>query len=217
MDHHTKQELLARLKGIDSLAVSDTLNWPVAYCEDPTNIKAIVLGCDPSNKHDQNLKYAFGIETQTLLLKQFFAGIQKNLKVIGLSLHEVYVQNLCQNYFEKETSKNPGWQEAAAVWIPYLKAELDALPISKDVPVFLTAGILYETLTIDGIEKYRPKVLYTRPELLPVKAADNYLERPLFPIYRGGRGMYELDQKVWSAYVQNIQSYLNNKAQHEGN
>ena len=207
MDQNQKQELLARLKGIERLAVSDALNWPAAYCKDPTNIKAIVLGCDPSNKHDQNLKYAFGIETETLLLKQFFAGIQKNLTVIGLSLHDVYIQNLCQNYFEKETAKNPLWKQAAEVWIPYLKAELNALPISKDIPVFLTAGVLYEVLLQEGIKRYSPRELYSRPETLPVKATDNLLGRPLYPVFRGGRGMYELTR--WPAYKEVLKNYCN--------
>ncbi|WP_026896761.1 hypothetical protein [Daejeonella oryzae] len=212
MDHTTKQEVLARLKDIDRLPVSDTLNWPNAYCKDPSNIKAIVLGCDPSNTHDKELKYAFGIETETPLLKGFFAGILKNLAVIGMSLNDVYVQNLCQNYFEEETSKNKSWNKAAAVWIPYLKAELDQLPISKIVPVFLTAAPLYQVLTADGIKKIKPRELYTKPELLPVKVSDNYLERPLFPLYRGGRGAYQLDREEWSLYVKNIQSYFSHNS-----
>lgn len=212
MDDHLKQEVLERLREIDRLTVSDSLTWPNAYCQNSSNIKAIVLGCDPSNRHNRNLKYAFGIETESLLLKQFFAGIQKNMAVIGLSLENVYVQNLCQNYFEKETSKNPGWEEAAKVWIPYLKTELDQLPLSKEVPVFLTAAPLYQVLTVDGIKNYKPRELYTRPELLPIKASDNYLDRPLFPLYRGGRGMYELDQPVWSEYVKHIQSYLSHNS-----
>lgn len=110
------------------------------------------------------------------------------MAVIGLSLEDVYVQNLCQNYFDNETSQNPGWKKAAKIWIPYLKEELDNLPIRKNTPVFLTAGILYDVLIIQGTTSYKPKDLYSRPELLPVKACENYLKRPLFPLYRGGRG-----------------------------
>lgn len=76
MEQDSKRKLLVKLRDVDSLAVSDNLNWPNAYCKHPDKIKAIILGCDPSNKHDQNLKYAFGIETNTLILKNFFSGIK---------------------------------------------------------------------------------------------------------------------------------------------
>ena len=213
MDQQTKAKLLVELTGIEQLSVSENLNWPEAYCKDTSKIRAIVLGCDPSNQHDQNLKYAFGIETETPLLKQFFAGVQKNLAVVGLSLEDVYAQNFCQNYFEKETSKNPGWSQAAAVWIPYLKVELDSLPIRKTVPVFLTASILYEALTVAGKKRYSPHELYSTPTLLPVDASDNYLERPLFPLFRGDMGRYDLGQQKWRQYVNVIKAYLRNHPQ----
>jgi hypothetical protein len=206
METSVKQTILSKLKGIDGSIILDTTDWPKAYFKNLDNIKAIVLGCDPSNQHDRNLKYAFGIETKTPLLKQFFAGIENNLMEVGLSREDIYVQNLCQNYFTQETSKNGLWQAAAKVWIPYLKDELDTLPITKDVPVFLTAGDLYKVLIKEGARKHEPKDLYSNPNLLPISADDNYLERPLFPLFRGGQGYYDL--KKWPEYIERLKGHL---------
>lgn len=183
-------------------------SWPVAWCKDVNNIKAIVLGCDPSNIHDQQLKYPFALETENKKLKLFFSGIKANLKIIGLSEETVYIQNLCQNYFMEETSKNKYWKKAAEVWIPYLKEELNSLPINKNVPVFLTAGMLYEVLLSKGVKKYKPKELYSNSGLLPIRAEDNLLERPLFPLYRGGFGTYNL--RKWEEYGKYVKRYFDN-------
>lgn len=206
MDNITRQEILNKLKEVDPLLESDRIDWPAPYFEDINNIKAIVLGCDPTNQHDQHLKYAFGIGTEIPLLKQFFSRIENNLLEVGLSRKNTYIQNLCQNYFSAETSNNANWQSAAKIWIPFLVEELNALPISKNIPVFLTAADLYKVFLKNGIKKYEPKELYSKPDLLPISAEDNHLNRPLFPLYRGGHGYYDL--KKWPDYVEHLNTYF---------
>jgi hypothetical protein len=202
MEKSLKLNILEGLKEIDDSLVIDSNEWPKAYFHDISNIKAVLLGCDPSNQHNRNLEYAFGIGTKTPLLKQFFTGIKNNLDEIEISLNEVYVQNLCQNYFKVETSKNPFWRLYAKIWIKYLKEELDSLAISKDTPVFLTAEDLYKALIKEGIKKQQPKELYSNLELVPIKAEDNYLNRPLIPLFRGGHGYYDL--KKWPNYTDHL-------------
>jgi len=152
------------------------------------------------------LKHAFGIGTEVRLLKQFFLGIENNLSEIGLSRKNVYIQNPCQNYFSTETSKNANWQSAAKIWIPYFVEELNSLPISKNIPVFLTAGDLYKALMKESARKYKPKEFYTNLGLLPINANDNHLDRPLLPLYRGGHGYYDL--KKWPGYVEYLKIYF---------
>src|SRR5260221_665754 len=144
MDKQDRQEILDKLKGKLTYLVCDTLNWPKSYCENSKNVRAIVLGCDPSNQHSHKLKYAFGITTKVPRLRGFFRAIESNLDEIGLSKKVVYVQNLCQNYFTRETEKNSLWNTAAEIWIPFLKNELAAFPDS--IPVLLTAEGLYKLL-----------------------------------------------------------------------
>lgn len=183
MESTIKQTILNQLKEQCPSSVVDTIHWPEAYCLIKENIRAIVLGCDPSNQHDTQLKYAFGIETETKLLQQFFNGIEKNLEMFGLARGEIYVQNLCQNYFINETSKNKHWKVAAKIWLPYLREELDAL-FDRDIPVFMTAEAVYKALLNDKIKRHSAKDLYSKFELIPIKATDNYLGRPLYPLYR---------------------------------
>jgi hypothetical protein len=188
----------------DEVMATETL--PSAYCEQIENVKAIVLGCDPSNRHSHNLEYAFGIDSGIPKLNLFFSGIEANLKQIGLDRKCVYIQNLCQNYFTSETAGNSIWYQAAKVWRPFLKDELQALNIPKEVPVLLTAQEIYFALLNDGIKKQKAKDLYLTPNLTPIPPKDNFLERPLIPLYRGGKGYYNLDK--WKDYQKHISNII---------
>lgn len=202
METTIKQTILNQLKEQCPSSVVDTIHWPEAYCLNKENVRAIVLGCDPSNQHDRQLKYAFGIDTETKRLKQFFTGIERNLEKVGLKRDKLYVQNLCQNYFKDVTSKNKDWIVAAKIWLPYLKEELDSLPIPIETPVFMTAGIIYKALLKESVKVHKPKDLYFNMELLPISPADNHLGRPLYPLFRGGNGYYDLNGGKWEGYVE---------------
>ena len=178
----------------------DTIHWPIAYYQKSSKVRAIVLGCDPSNQHDRALKHAFGIGTESKKLRQFFNGIESNLGMFGLSRNDVYVQNLCQNYFNVETSKNKEWMKAAKIWLPYLKEELDSL-IACETPVFMSAEIIYRALLKESVKRLKAEALYSNLDLLPISSSDNYLERPLLPLFRGGRGKYNLNNGRWDSYV----------------
>ena len=200
MNNEKKDEILSELKLKLLCLVCDTLRWPQAYCDNPQKVKAIVLGCDPSNKNSHNLKYAFGINTNVPRLKGFFKSIETNLHEIGLGKEVVYVQNLCQNYFRDETGKNPRWKDAAAICIPYLNEELAVLPDS--VPVFLTAEILYRVLLKDGIRPKSASYLYSHPVEALIPPSQNKLGRVLFPFYRFDRGerSYHLSKENYRPY-----------------
>ena len=184
------------------------LPYPFPYpakVENPAYIKVIVLGCDPGNFSNTDgttaaLEYVFGI-TGEGKDGRYFAPIIRNLKELGLSLQDIYVQNLCRNYFTKETSKNPVWMEAAKIWKPYLKKELDTL-FPPYVPVFLTSEKIYHALIND--ERYSPAEIYAKPELVPFRK--NFLQRHLVPLYRHHK--YTLKNHI--PYKNRILQLLNN-------
>lgn len=186
------------------------LAYPKAYPNgtfDPKNIKGIVLGCDPSNFSNNGktveLETVFGISGKGQD-KRYFKGVLDNLKQIGLLLENMYVQNLCQNYFYAITSENEIWEEVAKLWAVSLKKELTDLKIPENVPVFLTSEKLYHVLLKEGKEKHKAKDLYTNPTLTPIKAGDNLLGRPLIPLYR--HYAYNLDK--WKDYVAHIKQQI---------
>jgi hypothetical protein len=155
-----------------------------ATIENPKKIKAIVLGCDPSNFSDKGktkeLETVFGIIGKGKD-GRYFGGIKSNLKELNLCMDYIYVQNLCRNYFDKETAKNKIWMDAAKLWRVTLKKEIDKLFDSK-VPVFATSEKIYHALINDDAPKYKPIEIYSNPEIIPFK--NNFLERPLIPLYR---------------------------------
>lgn len=76
-------------------------------CDDKDNVKAIILGCDPTNtKKEYEFETVFGLRNtdEDEYGNLFFRDIYENLKSIGLNKSNIYVQNLCRNYFVKETS-----------------------------------------------------------------------------------------------------------------
>lgn len=188
----------------DAIIKTETL--PSAYCEQLENVKAIVLGSDPSNRHSQNLKYVFGIDSGIKKLDSFFSGIEANLKQIGLDRKSVYIQNLCQNYFKSETTGNTIWFEAAKIWRQYLKEELQSLNIPSEIPVLITAQDIYFGLLNEGVKKHKAKNLYADLSLVPIPPEDNFLERHLIPLFRGGWGYYELEK--WKDYRTHLQRLL---------
>ena len=181
------QELLQ--KGVSYINDMDAA-WPQPYVVDIKQVKAIVLGCDPGTRDKRQFSHVFDLGT-TKQHNPYFRDIEANLQCIGLTKADIYVQNLCQNYFTTDTSNNKGWKAAAAIWTDYLKQELDE-QFDQRVPVLLTAGILYEVLLHGYLSRQKPIELYAYCQ--PVEATANKLGRPLYPLYR--HHAYKLDKHL---------------------
>lgn len=178
--------------------------YPKPYCEDQNNVKAILLGCDPSNNHNKRLPYVFAIGSGDPVFTQFISSWKKSLKAIGLDFGCVYIQNLCQNYFDAETSENKIWKLIAELWIPVLKKELEIFDTST--PVLLTSEVLYEVLLKNPKEKRKAVDFYERKMPIPISASENKLERPLIPLYRHYK--YNIEKSEWAEYRDSIIEFL---------
>lgn len=122
--------------------------------------KAIYLGCNPSNRSNDTFEYEFALEGTNRGYNQFISSHQKDLDIVGLKWDDLYVQNLCQNYFQDETSKNLKlWKQVAReFWIGQLNNELSIFPDS--IPILLTSQYLLEVLYLKSwlstvTKKYR--------------------------------------------------------------
>lgn len=206
------QDLLKKLTEMFPEAVKTDYPWPQAYCENAANVRAIVLGTDPSyypekGKEFRQIRYVFELETyKEKRNNPYFDPTLNNLESIGLGLDTVYVENLCRNYFHKITYHNKDvWKQATAVWIPLLVAELDQKFSNKNIPVLLTTEILYHVLINDESQAKTAKELYARDGLVPVPADQNKLGRPLIPLYRH----YEYELKRHTEYRDRVKKILN--------
>lgn len=183
------------------------------HTSDLTKIKAIYLGCDPSNKKNYRFPFAFALKSNIPKFKTFIKSHSSNLQLVGLSWEVLYVQNLCQNYFEDETSKNlPIWKKVAKeFWIERLVEELSKF--SLNIPVLLTSQYLLEVLGKDGYERKLAPEFYQCEEKIPIKPEHNLLNRPLIPFYRGKsprfKVNYHLTNHDWDEYKTRIINYLN--------
>jgi hypothetical protein len=206
MSEDGRRDIIEILKSRFPEEVLDVNELPSAYCADKQAVKAILLGCDPGNAHSHTLRYAFGIGTEIPRLKQFFAGIESNLQLIGFNREQLYIHNLCQNYFIHDTYENKVWKKAAIFWIPYLKEELDQFP--AHIPVLLTSSILYDVL-VTG-KKYKPPDYYECRQPIPIQPELNRLGRPLIPFYRNRRMIdYHLSNTEWHNYKLRLIEILN--------
>lgn len=173
---------------------SDTL--PQAYFG--STVEAIILGADPGNvTYNERFKYVFGLEKKN---SPYFTTIKKNLKKIELSLNNIYVQNVIQNYFNVETSKNKFWYECASLWRDYLKDELDS-KFGKEIPVFVTFWeILTALIGKEAIKSYTPNSIYTSSKFFT--QMENYLGRDLVCLFRHPE--YSLEKSEWKEYTLQI-------------
>lgn len=209
----TDNELFIKLKALFPNSVKNVFPWPEPYCRNLANVKAIVLGADPSYYERPPmawslLKYVFGLEDYDEGRKSpYFEPIHENLKAIGLSLDNIFVQNVCRNYFIKTTYDHKKvWKEATKVWIPYLKAELDHKFPDLNTPVLLTTEIIYEVLLNEGMDKHKAISFYDNPKLVPITAHSNALDRPLIPLYR--HFQYTLVGENWKDYSKMVREFL---------
>ena len=186
--------------------ILDASPFPKAYCPGGIeNVKAIYLGCDPSNKHSTKLRCAFAHESDLPVFKQFINKHSKQVENIGLSWDTVYTQNLCRNYFAKETTNNISlWKKAAKdYWIDKLVEELNSL-FPLNIPVLMSSQHLLEVLGINGFEKIKAPEFYECKRSLAIPADSNKLGRDLIPLYRGKNPnfniSYSLENKEWKNY-----------------
>lgn len=183
------------------------LNHPTPFCYNLKNVKAIVLGTDPSNSSENDKRKevtkAFGIGDSD---SRYFDGILSNLKLIGLNLENIYVQNLVQAYLKDDVSKDlTAWKNVVPEWIKILKKELSIF--DEKIPVLLTSAYLYHELVHEKIKNMKPIDYYSNPENSPIKPEDNLLVRPLIPFYR--HQDYNLRNERWNPYQLRIIEVLN--------
>jgi len=167
-------------------------------------IKAVILGADPThivNGKPKPLKKVFQLDNSK---SPYWRSIQNNINQIdGLNLENVYVQNLCRNYFKKETSKNSDWLEIARnYWAPFLKRELDR-NYDKNVPILMTTEFILHSILIDPKRKIKAKDIYTN--CIIIASEENILGRELIAFYR--HFYYSLKKEDWKYY----RSFINSK------
>ena len=183
--------------------------FPKAWCKDISSVKAIYLGCDPSNKKNIRFEFVFALENNKPLFNNFIKTNEANLREVDLNWENVYVQNLCQNYFKEETSKNIKlWKKIAKeYWIDNLRKELSIFDLK--IPVLLSSYSLYEVLLKKGVEKIKPIEFYCCREKIPVKPELNLLNRPLIPFFRNRQKRdYHLSNPDWINYKLLIKEIL---------
>ncbi len=155
---------------------------PAPYFSSGDNIKAIVLGADPSNFSDSGetriMKTVFDLPKL-----DYFRSIITNLNCIGLNLEGVYVQNVVRNYCTVETAKNKQWFEFVELWKPLLKEDLDKLDPERKLPVFATTIYVFKALINNKSKILEPARLYYE-QLKYHTPEENYLERKLIPCFR---------------------------------
>ena len=206
------------LLGFESLCPELThflsnVEWiPTPFCFNLNKVNVFVLGSDPSNFSESGdatniLSTVFGLGEGDA---RYFSGILANLREIGLSLEDIYVQNLVRNYLNFETSKNhPVWLKFANLWLPFLKEELNAVDNSKKIPVLVTAEVIFRFLN-PAMEKYKAREIYNSEDQSIVRkmsvSNDNKLGRPVIPFYRHLN--YRLAKVEFSAYREFLKSVL---------
>jgi len=214
------KEILAELKSKYPDEIEEVFPFPKSYPENvqTERLKAIYLGCDPSNNHTNELSYVFALGSTPPIFKAFVTVHTNQLKAIGLEWEDVFVQNLCRNYFKKETSKNISvWKRIAKeYWIEKFRAELDELKIPDTVPVLLSSIYLYDVLVTDKEWKnMSAPEFYTCEVDIPVPADKNLLNRPLIPLYRGKSRVFPVsyylkNEAHWAQYINQVKSVLKN-------
>lgn len=158
---------------------------PKPYCKNIKQIKAFVLGCDPTafDKFGNRLEFEYVFDLGND--QRYFAGVLRNLSQLGLGLEDVYVQNLVTRYLTEETSKNKSeWKTEALIAISERKLEFDKIDPTREIPVFLTAYMLYEALINHNMKLLKAKELYEKDNAVPILSTENKLNRPLIPFFR---------------------------------
>jgi hypothetical protein len=182
-------------------------NFPNPYPEFLKSIRVIILGADPTNPGKNELSYVFGLENKQ---SPYFAPILKNLKKLGLGLGDIYVQNLCPNYFEEVTDKNRVYEEIASkYWLSFIIEELD-MQFPIEIPVLVTA---WKPLVVVAPEakafKKKKSEIYTKSIVFRMHKSG----RPVLAFFRGGKrhgyqGFYDINFPEFQKYKVKIKSII---------
>jgi len=182
--------------------------FPGYYCKNTNDVKAIVLGADPTNPQNLKFKKVFGLEKE--YDSPYFRPILKNLSKVGLDLNNIYVQNLCPNYFLDVTDVNEFYIEIAQkYWLSVLKQELDSF-FKSTIPVLVTAWKPLKVI-VPGAEIYTNKKSQIYKDA--VIFSDNEIDRPVLAFFRGGlrkgyNGYYDLAFADFSNYKELIKKLI---------
>ena len=167
-------------------------------------IKAILLGNDPGNNFDGETKrfeYAFALTDDS----RYFRIFRENIAELdGITIDNLYIQNLCKNYFNCDTSKNASWKEVAKLWMPCLKEEFDS-QFSKNVPILASSYVLIEAILEYGNSqkiKLKPKDFYQNCSI--IERQGNYFDRDIIPFFRH-KGYKMVD---WQDYKNFLNEYF---------
>jgi hypothetical protein len=209
-DQYIIEELVQRYG--NDIKISKSLPKPYPETVVPDKVKAIYLGCDPTNtSYGYEFQYVFALIETPPEFKGFLTYHTNQLKAVGLDKDYVFFQNLCRNYFQDETNKNlKVWKKVAnGYWVEKLNAEIKEKNIPVNVPVFLTSKYLFDILvTGDKLKSIPVKEFYENPSKIPILAKDNLLNRPLIPVYRGKNPnlnySYTLSNGHWENYRKRI-------------
>ena len=117
------------------------------YCKNEKNVKAIVLGCDPSvpkinklpkdeylsvvfaigKENDDVVKHAYGYRAN------FWSKIKTNLDILELSEDCLYIDNLCRIPLKEETSRYFNGKYSALVKAPMENEKINKRKKSKEM------------------------------------------------------------------------------------
>ena len=195
-----KEEIIAVIRATDKYKglYKHAEYLPEPYCEDIRNVKAIVLGCDPSNKEGNTFEKVFDLGNSN----RFFWNIENNLNLIGLSRSDIYMDNLCRNYFTVETSENKVWYEIAiGLWVPYQKTELDKL-FPPEIPVLATSHYILKAICYKKYYTGKNEEYYNN--CLLIKPCQNTLRRTVIPFFR--HYYYKLEN--WPDYANSFKGMI---------
>lgn len=189
----SERDIFNKLKELYPDLIADKYPFPAPFMGSRP-VKAIILGADPTHVVDgipKTLHVVFGLDTAK---SPYWSSMKNNLKCLSnLSMDEVYVQNVCRNYFSVETSQNKAWTTIAQeYWCGLLKTELDDLFSSK-VPVLATTSFILDAITSPK-NKLKAEDLYTHCRSIP--AEENLLSREIIAFFRHPK--YALQN--WDSY-----------------
>lgn len=211
----TNKEIVKELIDIYGERILDINILPKAFCPGGVeNVKAIYLGCDPSNIYSTELPYVFAHNLDQPNLMDLLNTHYDQLERIGLNWEDVYAQNLCRNYFRIEISRFRLWKKVAnEYWIDKLIEELSQFDLK--IPVLLTAQRLLEVLGTDGYDRILANDFYKSKKPIPIPADKNKLNRELIPLYVGKNPnleiSYYLKNDEWMRYRNSVKRYFKKK------
>lgn len=197
----TEKDILNKLLKKYPKQVTDIFPFPKVH-HGKGEIKCIILGADPTHLVENKpkpLQMVFGLNNEK---SPYWNTIKRNIKHLeNITMDNIYVQNLCRNYFTIETSRNKSWAEIAKnYWVHFLKIELDNL-FEPEIPVFMTTEFILNSVLINQ-KPYKAFDIYSK--LISFSKAENLLSRELIAFYRHQN--YAL--KNWNLYTKFIKGKL---------